>query len=101
LSLCQRAGKLVMGTDAVKETVEKGRACLLLVSKDASENTKNRFALLAKSRSLPLVPLEESLDQLWYILGKRAGVFCVTDRGLSDKITAGAGQPQQGVSSCL
>lgn len=86
LSLCLRAGKLAMGFDPVKEAVLKGKACLLAASLHASQNTRERMRVLAEEHRLPLVFLNEALDDLWYILGKRVGVLCVTDSALGQKI---------------
>ena len=42
LSLCRKAGALVTGFDAVKESVYKGKAALVLCAQDASEGTQAR-----------------------------------------------------------
>lgn len=39
LSLCRKAGALVMGFDAVKDSVGKGKAQLVLCAGDLSEGT--------------------------------------------------------------
>ena len=40
LSLCRKAGALVMGFDAVKDSVGKGKAQLVLCAGDLSEGTR-------------------------------------------------------------
>lgn len=97
LSLCLRAGKLVMGFDPVKEAVLKGKACLLAASLDASQNTRERMRSLAEVHGLPLILLDESLDDLWYILGKRVGVLGITDSALARKVAASR---EQELSPC-
>ena len=42
LSLCRKAGALVTGFDAVKESVFKGKAQLVLCACDASPGTARR-----------------------------------------------------------
>ena len=42
LSLCRKAGALVTGFDAVKESVYKGKAALVLCAQDASEVSESR-----------------------------------------------------------
>ena len=42
LSLCRKAGALVTGFDAVKESVYQGKAALVLCAQDASEGTQAR-----------------------------------------------------------
>ena len=39
LGLCRKAGKLVMGFDAVAESVMKGKAVLVLTAQDVSPRT--------------------------------------------------------------
>ena len=43
LSLCRKAGTLVTGFDAVKESVYKGKAALVLCAQDASEGSAGRI----------------------------------------------------------
>ncbi len=43
LSLCQKAGKLVAGEDVCLRAIQSGDAKLILISTDASENTKKKF----------------------------------------------------------
>lgn len=43
LSICQRAGKLVSGEVAVENAIRSHEVCLIIVSEDASENTKKKF----------------------------------------------------------
>ena len=45
LSLCRKAGALVMGFDAVKDSVGKGKAQLVLCAGDLSEGTRRRRLL--------------------------------------------------------
>lgn len=92
LSLCLRAGKLALGYDPVKEAAQKGKASLLVASVGASDNTMKRMRYMAEDYAIPLLTIEESLDDLWYILGKRVGVMCVMDQALGDKIVAEVAQ---------
>ncbi len=43
LSLCQRAGKILTGEDSCLKAIRSGEAQLILLSSDASDNTKKRF----------------------------------------------------------
>lgn len=86
LSLCRRAGKLAIGFDAVKETVLKGRSKLLVVSEESSEKTRKEIQYLSERYNVPMIELHEGINDLWYILGKRAGVFSVTDAQLAGKL---------------
>ncbi|MBR1444423.1 MAG: ribosomal L7Ae/L30e/S12e/Gadd45 family protein [Firmicutes bacterium] len=43
LSLSQRAGKLLTGSDTVEEAIKKGNAFFVIIAENASENTKKKF----------------------------------------------------------
>ena len=82
LSLCRKAGALVMGFDAVQETVLKGKTDLVLLAADAADGTKKRAERfcedLAEIYTLP--------DTQWELCGvskKPVAVFCVTDENLA------------------
>lgn len=87
--MAKRAGKLVMGFDVVKTSLQKDEAFLLLLAFDVSEKTKKETEYLSKTFSCPLIILPESytLDALWYAIGKRVGVMSVTDEGFANKIS--------------
>ncbi len=44
LSLAQKAGKTASGEFATEKAVKEGKAYLVIVAEDASENTKKRFS---------------------------------------------------------
>lgn len=65
LGLCRRAGKLILGTPAVTEGVIKGKARLVLIASDASDNTAERLTALCENRrvearKIPLTKAELS-----------------------------------------
>lgn len=86
ISLCKRAGKLVLGFDVVKKSMQDGSAELVLVASDLSEKTLKEVKYLTSQFEIPVVTIKQTLDELWYILGKRAGVMSITDYKLSQKI---------------
>lgn len=82
LSLCRRAGKLVMGFDAVVEAVMNGETECVLTAADVSENTEKRLCAavqgLAEVQHLPLAQ-----DELLPISRKAVAVYAVTDSSLA------------------
>ena len=54
LGLCRRAGKCQSGEFAAERAVKAGKAKLVLLEQDASENTKARFSSLCAGRGIPL-----------------------------------------------
>lgn len=43
IGLAMKAGKVKSGEFSTEQSVKKGRACLVIVAEDASENTKKMF----------------------------------------------------------
>ena len=54
LGLCRRAGKCQSGEFAAERAVKAGKAKLVLLEENASENTKGRFSSLCAGRKIPL-----------------------------------------------
>ena len=88
LSLCKRANKIVMGFDVVKQSLDNGSAYILLVAKDLSAKSLKEVNFLSDKYDVKCIGVDITLDELWYILGKRVGVLSITDEGLSKKIIA-------------
>lgn len=86
ITLCKRAGKLVMGFDLVKDAMQKGNAIIVLTACDLSEKTLKEITYLTSQLEVEMLPLPYTLDDLWYAVGKRAGVLCIIDEGLSEKL---------------
>ncbi|WMJ23009.1 ribosomal L7Ae/L30e/S12e/Gadd45 family protein [Paludicola sp. MB14-C6] len=86
LSLCKRAGKLILGFDVVKKSMQDGSAELIVLAKDLSPKTRKETIYLSEQFEIPLLTTDLTLDELWYLLGKRVGVISVIDYGLSEKI---------------
>ena len=43
IGLATKAGKIASGEFAVESAVRKGKACLVIIASDASDNTKKSF----------------------------------------------------------
>jgi ribosomal protein L7Ae-like RNA K-turn-binding protein len=86
LGLAFRAGKLASGEFSVESAVKEGKAYLVIVAQDASENTVKLFS---DKCAFYQVPMERAGDKesLGRALGKevRASI-AVLDEGLANKI---------------
>ncbi len=54
LGLATKAGKVVFGTDACIEAINKKKTKLVIVSEDASDRTKSNFEYLCVNCKIPL-----------------------------------------------
>ncbi len=91
LSLTRKAGKLVWGFDAVKEAVEKKKAGLVLLANDLSPKSRKEIALVCQKSGVSVQRLPMSMDEVWFSVGKRAGILAVTEEGLAGKLAQMAG----------
>lgn len=86
LGLVKRAGKLSEGYNKCDEMIEKGKVHLLIVSEEASQNTKDKFERICTSKAIPLIQ-GISKEQLGACIGRaEMNVLGVTDLKMSEKI---------------
>lgn len=92
ISLTNKAGKLVTGEDAVRNSIRSGKIKLVVVAEDASDNTKKRFGNSAAFYNIPLV-IWGFKEMLGSCIGKsERSVLGITDesfsKGLKEKLLA-------------
>ena len=80
LSLCQKAGKLLSGEFQCEQAIKSGKAKMVIIAKDASDNTKKLFKDKYEFRNIPLYELG-SKEQLGHTIGKdqRASLAIIDD----------------------
>lgn len=81
LSLCQKAGGLTVGFDAVCESVLKGEASLVMFAEDLSPKTRKRVVQVAED--IEMIDLPYTQLDLAVITRKTAGVLAVTNHDLA------------------
>lgn len=86
LGIAQRGNRLVSGELAVEQAIRNGKAKLLLVAHDASDNTKKKYADMAKTHELQSYALF-SKEELGECIGRvyRASV-ALSDEGLAEAL---------------
>lgn len=86
LGLAAKAGKVFSGEFSTEKAVKDGRARLVIVAEDASDNTKKQFKNMCTYYRVPIYFLCSKLE-LGHSIGKeyRASV-AVTDGNLADSI---------------
>ncbi len=85
LGLCRKAGKLLIGHDAVKESIVKNKAVLVLLSADASDRLKQEAKNLVSDKNIKLIITPFSSDDFYSGIGKKSSIFSVTDKGFANK----------------
>lgn len=86
LGLATKAGKIVSGEFMTEKTVKNGTACLVIVSEEASDNTKKMFTNMCRFYEVPL-HIFGTKEELGNSMGKefRASA-AVTDPGFAKAI---------------
>ncbi len=88
LGICRKAGKLSCGHDAVKETIIKSTAQLVFLASDASERIFREMshACSYEGKNIPIIRTEYTMADFAAGIGKKSGVFSVTDSGFATKL---------------
>lgn len=86
LSLCKKAGKLILGFDPVIKAMKEQKLVSVMTASDLSENSKKEIDFYCQKLSAPIVQIPLTMNEIWYCAGKRAGIIGITDRGLEDKL---------------
>ena len=85
LGLCRRAGKLSAGHDAVKISLRKKNAKLVIIAADASDRLRDEIERLADG--VPVLSVSETIDELSLLTGRKAAVMTVDDENFANGIT--------------
>ncbi len=86
IGLCVRAGKLAAGDAMTAEALKRNKACLVLMSDDASENTVKKYRNMCKSRGIPIITLC-GRGRFGAAIGREYAVTAaVTDKGFAERI---------------
>ncbi len=83
LGLATKAGKIIAGTDACIEAIEKKSIFLILLAQDASERTKNLFYQKAKDYQIIVID-KLTMESLSRAIGKQnKAVVGVKEKGFA------------------
>ncbi len=85
-SLCQKAGKMASGEFAVEKALQDGSCYYVIITNDASENTKKKFENKAFYYQIESVVFGGK-EELSHSIGKlNRTTFAILDEGFSIKI---------------
>jgi len=88
MCLCRRAGKLVMGFDAVVQELAspKTKAAGIILAADVSPKTVKEVRFAAEKYGREVLTAQFTMDDAHEAVGKRVGVFLILDAGLYSSI---------------
>lgn len=83
LGLCKKAGKLVSGEFATEKCITSGNARLVIISEDASDNTRKKFTDKCTYYKVPVHYFGDK-EMLGHAIGKDVRTsLAITDEGLA------------------
>ena len=86
ISLAMKAGKIASGEFCTEKEIKSGKACLVIVADDASDNTKKKFQNMCEFYEVPIYFYGDK-DTLGHAMGKEfRASLAVTDPGFAKGI---------------
>ena len=85
LTICRRAGKAVIGFDAVCEAIKKKQAFCVMVASDISANTLKEISFLCNKYNVKLLSTSITKNEYSFYLRKQTAVIAVCDGGFSKR----------------
>lgn len=86
LGLAKKAGKVVSGEFSTETAVKSGKACLVLISEEASENTKKKFRNMCEFYEVPVFEYGRK-EELGRCIGQEfRASLALTDPGFSEAV---------------
>ena len=86
IGIATRARKVVSGEFSTERSVKSGKSCLVIVSEEASENTKKKFINMCDHYKVPIY-LFGTKDELGHAMGKEMRAsLAVVEEGLAKAI---------------
>lgn len=85
IGLANKAKKIIIGTELVIKSIQKGQAFLVIIAIDVSDNTNKKMIDKCKYYEVPYY-FAFKQEQLGHSIGKESrAVIAITDQGFSEK----------------
>lgn len=86
LGLAAKSGNVVSGEFQTETAIKSGKARLVILSEDASDNTKRKFTNMCEYRDIPYREYRD-METLGHAIGKEArSSLALTNDGFADAI---------------
>jgi ribosomal protein L7Ae-like RNA K-turn-binding protein len=86
LGLAARSRNVVSGGFATENAVKSGKACLVIIAEDASDNTRKKYSNMCEFYEVPCM-YYSTKDVLGHAMGKEERTtLAVTNEGFADSI---------------
>ena len=86
IGIATKAGKVIFGTEAVLEAIEKRKAKLVIIAEDASEKSKDNMIYSSSKKDIPIA-VYGLIEDISHSIGrKNKSVICINDKNLGEEI---------------
>lgn len=86
ISLATKAGQIAGGEFLTEQQVKRGKAALVVIADDASDNTKKKFRNMCDFYKVPICFCKDK-DTLGHVMGKDSrAALAVLDEGFAKEI---------------
>ncbi len=89
LTMCMKAGRMVLGMDMAKDACRNGTAFAVFTASDLSEKSLKEIRFHCSRSGTPLYMIRMNMNELGTALGKRSGIIAVTDKGFAAGLAKG------------
>lgn len=86
ISICRKAGKLVMGFDPMLEALTGGKAAGVLTAADISPKTYKEVCFHCQKKGITVCSVPVTQEELAMILCRRAAVITILDKGFFNRM---------------
>lgn len=95
LTICRKAGKLVMGLDPAKDAIFRGEAAGVLAALDVSEKSRKEAAYFCGLAGLHMITLPFTKAEMGQLIGRASGIYGVCDAGFFRRMQTMAENTEQ------
>lgn len=86
IGLAMKAGKVSFGADSVEESIMRKKVKLVIISKESSERTKNKFKEICGKNKLPVI-IDWDIESLSNAIGKNnKAILGIKDANFAESI---------------
>ena len=87
LGLATKAGKLISGEESCEKAIKSGKACLIIVAEDASDNTRKKFKDMCVYRKITISFFGEKELLGRYTGKKMRAVVAILEKGFAERLS--------------
>lgn len=86
LGLSAKAGKICFGSDSVENEIRKKKVNIVIVARDSSERTRNKFEKICNENNIRMI-IADTIDNISKAIGKsNKAIIGIKDKNIANQI---------------